>query len=67
MSEVDALKARIKELEEGACRFNCRKQKDAWMAGWYRFAAQAKIMNSDQELQGAAEAAYKEWKNSTKA
>ena len=25
---------RIKELEEGACRYNCRRAKDAFMAGY---------------------------------
>ena len=25
---------RIKELEEGACRFNCRRAKDAFLAGY---------------------------------
>ena len=60
-SREDELEARIKELEEGSCRFNCRTRKEAFMAGWHRFAAQAKIMNSNEEVQKAADRAYKEW------
>ena len=28
------MERRIKELEEGSCRFNCRSKKEAFMAGW---------------------------------
>ena len=31
---VAALKERIFELESGACRFNCRAAKEAFMAGY---------------------------------
>ncbi len=32
--EVDLLRSRIAELEDGACRFDCRKQKEAFIAGY---------------------------------
>lgn len=31
---IDELNARIKELEEGSCRYNCRTAKDEWIAGY---------------------------------
>ena len=37
---VRQLKARIKDLEEGACRFNCRTQKQAFIDG-YRVGVEA--------------------------
>lgn len=33
-STISNLERRIKELEEGSCRFNCRDQKAAFMAGF---------------------------------
>ena len=31
--EVDLLRSRIAELEDGACRYNCQKEKAAFLAG----------------------------------
>ena len=31
---VRHLKQRIKDLEEGACRFNCRTERQAFIDGW---------------------------------
>ncbi len=31
--EVDLLRSRIAELEDGACRFNCQKERAAYTAG----------------------------------
>ena len=36
MSEIDELKRRIAELEDGSCRFNCRKMKESFNAGYQR-------------------------------
>ena len=53
------LKTRIKELEEGSCRFNCRTSKEAFIAGYM-----------DGHLDGGAtqkpdpDYAYKEWRES---
>lgn len=61
---IALLESKIEDLEEGACRFNCRKQKDAFMAGWlacdklleYEFC----IIN--EEPISNPNKAYKEWK-----
>ena len=49
------LEKRIKELEDGSCRFNCRSMKDAFMAGFYAGADDTansrKIIDAD----------YREW------
>lgn len=45
---------RIKELEEGACRFNCRTAKEAFMAGFD--AGYLHVI-------GTPDDAYEEWKN----
>jgi hypothetical protein len=39
--EVDILHRRIRELEDGACRFNCRKEKVAFKEGWNMRAFQS--------------------------
>ena len=31
---VEELQKRIKELEDGSCRFNCRTAKENWMQGY---------------------------------
>ena len=36
MSEIDELKRRISELEDGSCRFNCRTEKQAYREGYKR-------------------------------
>ena len=46
--------ARIKELEDGTCRFNCRTAKEAFIAGY--------TMYSDAD-DTTAEEAYKEWRS----
>ena len=59
------LHKRIKELEDGCCRFNCRTQKEAYIAG-----AQDAIYRIKRYEDGAAptlaeiQKAYKEWKES---
>ena len=57
---IALLEDRIEDLEEGACRFNCRKQKDAFMAGW-RYRA----VNTDRrrKVTYTIDEAYKEWKH----
>ena len=55
---------RIEELEEGACRFNCRRQKEAFVAGWnahtYRClnnGIDGRIGYTEEDVQ----IAFKEW------
>ena len=61
--EVERLQKRIKELEDGCCRFNCRTQKEAYIAG-----AQDTIYRIKRYEDGAAptlaeiQKAYKHWK-----
>jgi len=54
-SEFDALTARVKELEAGPCRFNCRTEKVAYIAG-FRDACRASWEKP------FAEEFYEEWK-----
>ena len=54
---VQALRNRIKELEDGACRFNCRTVKEAFIAGYKADLQHDEI--SDEH----AERAYQEWKD----
>lgn len=52
---IALLEDRIEDLEEGGCRFNCRKSSEAFMAG-------ARWM----EYGDNPETAYKEWKHGNK-
>jgi len=58
---ISRMEDRIEELEEGSCRFNCATRKQAFMAGWHRFAAQAKLFNTNKEIESAGQGAYKKW------
>jgi len=55
--EVQKLIDRVKELEAGVCRFNCRTAKENWVAG-YKTAAGRPLTFADQ-----AEAQYDSWKS----
>ena len=67
---VAHLKQEIFELKQGACRFNCRTQKEAFIDG-FRFGIVRmcrEILGSDYPLGGwckedqeMAELAYREW------
>lgn len=61
--ELDAARKRIKELEDGSCRYNCRTMKEAFKAGFYYMAAEMHVMNSNEVIESAANRAYQEWKN----
>jgi len=55
---------RIDELEEGACRFNCRTKKEAFMAGFDAGALEcvdSGLFICDDLKKEVTEAAYKEW------
>lgn len=51
-AEVFNLLRRVEELEEGACRFNCKSEKEAFIAGF---------LWENEEDDGFE--AYKEWKS----
>jgi len=53
ITEINRLRQRIKELEDGSCRYNCRTMKEAFMAG--HLAGQ----KGDNSLE-----AYKAWRDS---
>ena len=53
---VNKLRQRIKELEDGSCRFNCRTTKEAFIAGYLADTQHGELTVV------AAEIAYKEWK-----
>jgi hypothetical protein len=57
ITEVDLLRSRIAELEDGACRFNCRKEKEAFEAGWKGRSAISKL----KQWSGSMETAYRKW------
>ena len=68
---VAHLKQRIHELEQGACRFNCRTRKQAFIDGFrYGIVRMCReVLGSDypstgwnSEDQEIAELAYKEWR-----
>ena len=52
--QVAHLKQRIFELESGACRYNCRTAKEAFMEGFDRGMDQHTNWHGKEE-------AYKEW------
>jgi hypothetical protein len=56
--ECKRLQKRVRELEEGGCRFNCRTEKENWIEGfnWARWQP-AKHDNARD-----AEVEYNEWK-----
>lgn len=61
---VAHLKQRIHELEQGACRFNCRTRKQAFLAGFD--AGTEDVVESgriidDDFYKEVTEQAYKEW------
>ena len=58
---VTALEARIKELEEGSCRFNCRTMKEAFMAGWAACFEECDIFGLSEEY--LMNQAYRKWKD----
>jgi hypothetical protein len=64
--EFAELLQRIEDLEGGACRFNCRTRKAAFMAGFDAGATDAvdagQIICPDY-YRDITEKAYKEWKN----
>ncbi|TFH49298.1 MAG: hypothetical protein E4G89_05030 [Methanothrix sp.] len=49
--DCDKMQKRINELEDGSCRFNCKAEKEAFIAGF---------LWEDEEVNGFD--AYKEWK-----
>lgn len=60
---ADRLKARIKELEDGACRYNCRTAKEAFMAGYQAALPPIGDPSTDREHM---EAKYKQWQKDRK-
>jgi hypothetical protein len=54
---ISMLRERIHDLENGACRFNCRTAKSAFEAGWKARMRMAKTKINWWED------AYKEWRN----
>jgi hypothetical protein len=58
---VEILEARIKELEDGSCRFNCRSMKEAFIDGWYAGTEYSHDRWMEQESSIAASQAYKQW------
>ena len=59
---VQALRKRIKELEDGACRFNCRTVKEAYMDGYQDGFSEGFHCEDNPGLPLECEAAYREWK-----
>ena len=60
--EVRDAHRRIKELEEGSCRFNCRSMKEAFMAGWHLSLKDDDIdFICDWQEDRLSERAYKQW------
>lgn len=57
---VGYLRARIKELEDGSCRFHCRTLKQAFIAGYLADSQHG------EHSRLAAERAYKEWRGESK-
>ena len=57
-SAIAEMEQRIKELEDGACRFNCRTEKEAFIAGF--------DCRDNWDGGTSNEQAYKEWKASAK-
>ena len=53
--KIAVLKDELERLKEGGCRFNCRTEKDAYVAGWE---------DRDRQILCVADAkdSYKEWK-----
>ncbi len=47
---------RIEELEEGACRYNCRTSRATWIAGFREAVSNTNYRSTD------AEEVYREWK-----
>lgn len=56
--QVEWLIDRIRELEEGSCRFNCRTRKEAFIAG-YELAHGWELTEREREVIGGR--CYKEW------
>ena len=64
IGRVAQLKARIFELEQGSCRFNCRTKKEAFLAGFdagTEDTAEAGRIIDDDFYKEVTEGAYKEW------
>jgi len=63
--EIERLERRVEELERGPCRFNCRTQREAFvagfLAGWKKKAWCVKPGSDGRH----ANAAYREWKKET--
>ncbi len=59
MTEVERLKERIKSLEGGCCRFNCRTERQAFIIGYDDGWMDGMERNPDWNPQ----LAYKEWKS----
>jgi len=57
---IAAQDKRIKELEDGSCRFHCRSVKDAFMAGY--LADLQHIEQHDDDILRAAVIAYQAWR-----
>jgi hypothetical protein len=64
MLEREGLRVRIRELEEGSCRYNCRTAKQAFLAGFNAGAEDAwdagKIIDDDLHAKTVNDA-YKKW------
>ena len=59
---ISRLDDRIEDLEEGACRFNCRTKRDAFMSG-ARAAIDYESCGTRDIGQDALERLFKEWKS----
>jgi len=62
---IAPLRARVKELEEGKCRFNCRTKKEAFLAGWdaaYEDNVDGGYIICDKFYKKVTEKAYKKWR-----
>ena len=64
----DRLEARIKELEEGACRYNCRTAKEAFMAGFEAgysegFWTEENPAHWEDDCFDSPESHYEKWTN----
>jgi len=49
VEENKQLKRRISELEDGACRFNCRKEREAFVAGYRACHEYIPVQTNDLE------------------
>ena len=60
IDEISLRDNKIDELEQGACRFNCRTAKENWIAGWEEGVGSIDFGGDPEYATG--EEAYNEWK-----